>query len=118
MPNHVVHWEIAAKDAQKQLDFYSTLFEWKINATVPLRYAMVQTGEPGINGGIFAVGESGRPPITFYVQVDNLEECLAKVSQLGGKVMVQPTPVPGIGSMAMFQDPEGNAIGLFRYGYP
>jgi len=29
-------------------------------------------------------------------------------------VMVPPTPIPNIGAFAMFHDPEGNLVGLFK----
>ena len=33
---------------------------------------------------------------------------------LGGKALVPPTPIPGIGHFAMFSDPAGNNIGMFK----
>ncbi|MFQ5723234.1 MAG: hypothetical protein ACE5G6_01985 [Terriglobia bacterium] len=30
-----------------------------------------------------------------------------------GCASLPPTPIPGVGSMALFKDPEGNVIGLF-----
>jgi predicted enzyme related to lactoylglutathione lyase len=57
----------------------------------------------------------GMPPyVTFYVAVDDLGATLARVGDLGGTPLVPPTPIPGIGWFAMFQDPDGNVIGLLR----
>jgi predicted enzyme related to lactoylglutathione lyase len=28
--------------------------------------------------------------------------------------VMDPTPIPGVGDIAMFQDPEGNCIGLYK----
>lgn len=52
--------------------------------------------------------------VTIYVAVDDLEATLAKAKDLGGTSIVPPTPIPGVGAFAMFQDREGNAIGLLR----
>ena len=115
MGQPVVHWEIGAKDAQKLQDFYAGLFDWKIDSNNPMSYGMVSTGgQGGINGGIFAT--QGRMPayLTLYVQVDDLQAYLDKAVSLGGKAIVPPTPIPGVGSFAMFHDPEGNLIGLFK----
>ncbi len=114
MGHPVVHWEIGAKDAKKLQDFYAGLFDWKIDANNPMNYGMVDTGGEGINGGIFPT-EGGVPSyLTLYVQVDDLQAYLNKAESLGGKTIVPPTPIPGVGSFAMFHDPEGHLIGLLK----
>jgi len=52
--------------------------------------------------------------VTFYVQVDDLAAYLAKAERLGGKTLLPPMPVPGVGSIALFTDPESHIIGLFK----
>jgi predicted enzyme related to lactoylglutathione lyase len=74
---------------------------------------MVPSGEGGIGGGIMA-SPSGQPYVTVYVQVDDLSGYLAKAEGLGAKSLVQPTDIPGGGSFAVFQDPDGNMVGLFK----
>ncbi len=115
MGQPVVHWEIAAKDAGKLEGFYAQLFDWKISRHSP-DYGLVQTGgQGGINGGIFQLQE-GVPNynLTFYVQVDDLQAYLDKAEKLGGKTIVPPMPIPNTGYFAMFADPEGHTIGLFK----
>jgi uncharacterized protein len=48
------------------------------------------------------------PYVTVYVSVESLQETLENVAELGGRVLVQPTPIPSIGSFALFQDIEDN----------
>ncbi len=111
----VVHWEIMGKDAQKLQDFYGKLFDWNVDANNPMNYGMVNTGgEGGINGGIQAAPEGMSNCVTFYVLVDDLQAYLDKAGTLGGKTVVPPTPIPNIGSFAMFLDPDNNCIGLFK----
>src|SRR5438105_2833837 len=115
MPNPVVHWEIASKNAKQQQEFYAKLFDWKINADNPMNYGVVETGgSGGINGGIFAPNDPGPTWVTFYVLVDDLQAYLDKAESLGAKTVVPPMPIPGHGSCALFTDPEGNCIGLFK----
>ncbi|MFQ5912544.1 MAG: VOC family protein [Nitrospinota bacterium] len=116
MGQPVVHWEIAADDAKKLQDFYSGLFEWKIDSNNPMNYGMVETGgEGGISGGIYDNGGDKSRTLTFYVQVDDLEAYLKKAEKLGGKRMTDPTPIPGTGrAIAHFTDPGGNPVGLFK----
>jgi predicted enzyme related to lactoylglutathione lyase len=116
MAQPVVHWEIAAKDAKKAQEFYSKLFDWTVDANNPMNYGMVRSGggQGGIDGGIFAPGNGAPAYVTFYVQVDDLQSYLAKAESLGGKTVMPPTPIPNVGSIAMFSDPDGNFIGLFK----
>ena len=39
---------------------------------------------------------------------------LAQAQSLGGTPVVQPTEIPGVGMFAMFTDPEGHMIGMFK----
>jgi hypothetical protein len=111
----VVHWEIGARDGAKLQEFYRTLFDWKIQVDPQFHYGMVDTGgQGGINGGISTLPAEAHPYVTFYVRVDNLESSLAKAEGLGGKTIIPPTPIPGVGSIAMFTDPEGHCVGLFK----
>ena len=52
--------------------------------------------------------------MTFYVMTDDLQSTLDSAEQLGGKTVLPPTDVPGGPSIAMFTDPQGNAIGLLK----
>jgi predicted enzyme related to lactoylglutathione lyase len=49
-----------------------------------------------------------------YVQVDDVKAYLDKIGKLGGKTIVPPTDVPGMGQFAWFADVEGNVIGLWK----
>lgn len=115
MAHPVVHWEIAAKNYDKAASFYGQLFGWKIDKNNPMNYGMVDTGsKEGINGGIMAASGDIPNYLTIYVQVDDLDATLAQAARLGAQTVVPPTPIPGIGAFAMFHDPEGNLIGLFK----
>jgi predicted enzyme related to lactoylglutathione lyase len=116
MPHPVVHWEIAAANSEQLRDFYGQLFDWNIQVDPSLNYGMVDTGGGGINGGIFSTGDQMPPYVTFYVAVDDLPTYLEKAESLGGKTVVPPTEIPNIGHFAMFSDPSGNTIGLFKGG--
>ncbi len=115
MQNGVVHWEISSKDYKKAQEFYGKLFDWKIEEAPGMSYGMVgAAGERTIGGGIGPTQEGQQPAVTFYVMVDDLQAYLDKAVSLGGKALVPPSPIPGIGSFAMFADPDGVAIGLFK----
>jgi hypothetical protein len=117
----VVHFEVTGKDPQKLQGFYSKLFDWEINADNPLNYGLVnavangtEVGKGSIGGGVAAAQEGAPPSVTFYVQVPDLDATLKKVASMGGKTLVPPTEIPNLVTFAMFQDLEGNAVGLVK----
>ena len=102
MPNPVVHWEIAAKDAAKLQRFYSTLFAWDVCFRNPANddgdaspdYGLVESVGEGINGGIFQADGEVPPHLTFYVQIDDIKAYLEKAERLGGKTVTPPALLP------------------------
>lgn len=74
---------------------------------------MVPPAESGISGVIRPDRTGGNGHVTFYVEVDQIEDYLARVEELGGKTLVPPTRVTEFGlSFAFFTDPEGHLVGL------
>jgi uncharacterized protein len=118
MGQPVVHFEVIAKDAERARAYYSELFGWEIDADNPMGYGLVpregNTNPEGIGiGGGVGGGPEGYPGhVTFYVEVSDVEEALAKAESLGGTRVMGPTkPMEGI-EIALFKDPDGNVIGL------
>ena len=59
-------------------------------------------------------GHEGMPTwVTTHVVVDDLDATLAKVKDPGGTPLLQPTPIPGAGAFALFQDPEATPSASF-----
>ena len=82
MGHPVVHFEVIGKDGKKLQEFYSQLFDWKIDANNPMNYGTVEAQEGGIGGGI---AESATPLVTIYVQVVDLQASLSKAESLGSE---------------------------------
>ena len=116
MGNPVVHFEIGGKDAQKMREFYGELFDWELEVHDMMGgYTTAAVGEGGIGGGLVQCSPPMPPNYTaFYVQVDDVQAALDKAGSMGATTLLPPTPIPGIGTMGMFSDPDGNAIGLFK----
>lgn len=113
--NKVTHFEVLGKDAKALQDFYSQLFDWKVDANNPMNYGIVEGGDGGIGGGI-AAGENGQSHVTFYVEVADPQATLTKAEGMGGKTLMPPMDVPGGPQIALFADPEGHVIGLAKAG--
>lgn len=107
----VTHFEILGKEAEKLQTFYADLFSWDIDANNEYNYGSVPPEGNGIGGGI-AASDDGKPQTVIYVEVDAVQPYLDKAVSLGGKVIMERTPIPGMVIFAQFQDPEGNIVGL------
>jgi uncharacterized protein len=114
--NPVVHFEIGGADGARSQAFYADLFGWTVQAESH-GYGVVSTGSPdGIGGGIMQTPAGVPPWLTVYVEVDDAEKSLARAEELGGRRVMGPTPVEGLGDVAMFTDPDGNVIALLATG--
>lgn len=115
MGNPVVHFEIHADDLVRQKSFYADLFGWETGPeTSPFSYSMVDTrAEAGIRGGIREAAPGPRG-LTFYVQVDDLDEALVRAQRLGATTAIPATTLPRGGRFAVIHDLEGNELGLLE----
>ena len=115
MANSVAWFEITGKDADKLQRFYSEVFGWQYEqAPGPGKYGMVSGGNGGIGGGI-GEAQGGDPGhVTFYVEVDDPQGYLDKIEQHGGKTVVPVTEIPNMVTFALFADPEGHVVGIFK----
>ncbi len=49
-----------------------------------------------------------------YIAVDDVDAAVDRALELGGKVLLPPTDVPGIGRAAVLKDPQGAPFGIFK----
>jgi uncharacterized protein len=119
----VVHFEVIGQDGEKLRGYYSELFGWDIDADNEMGYGVVQregntnADGVGIGGGIGGPGPEGYPGhVTFYVEVPDVEEALAKAESLGGKRMMGPDEVMTGLVIGLFNDPEGHLVGVVSGG--
>src|SRR5262245_21432262 len=113
MPNPVIGFEIGVRNARLMQDFYSRLFGWQFTAN-DANSAEVETGGPGGIGGTFVRTDDGESYVTFTVKVTNLTDCLKAAEKMGATVITRPTKLPDGGGFAVFEDPEGNYISLYK----
>lgn len=123
MGQPVVHFEILGKDAERTQSYYSELFGWKIESLPfenPTSYGLVSREENlngdgvGIGGGVGNAPEGYDGHVTFYVEVPSVEDALAKAESLGGSRTMGPDQVPGGPVIGLFQDPDGNTVGVVQ----
>ena len=115
----IVHFDIGARQPARLKGFYENLFGWKIDALPGIEdYYFVETtgldGKKGIGGGISRRTSEAWSGITNFIGVLSIDAALAKVTELGGKILVPRRVITGFGYNAICSDPEGNVIGLFQ----
>jgi len=116
MSNRVIHFEIPCENPDKTMEFFKNVFDWKFQQFGEMEYWSVITGDeksPGINGGLMKRNDPMQP-VANSIQVNNIDEMIAKINNSGGEVVVPKTIIPTIGWMAYFKDPDGNIHGLFQ----
>ncbi|MGH3471777.1 MAG: VOC family protein [Nocardioidaceae bacterium] len=114
MHGDITHIDIPADDIQRARDFYSSLFGWNINEVPGYEgYPMWQAPNKISGGGITQrQGELAYP--RSYVEVDSIDDALAKVTAMGGKAVMAKTPISETSWYASFEDTEGNHLGLYE----
>jgi predicted enzyme related to lactoylglutathione lyase len=109
---------VIGKDWKALQDYYSQLFGWEIDADNEMNYGLIdRAGNQseagiGIGGGIAGGPEGYDGHVTFYVEVPDVEESLAKAVSLGGSRVFGPEKIMDSMILGQFTDPEGHVIGL------
>jgi len=110
----IVHVELPAADAKAAGKFYHDLFGWKVETDDKFDYVMFQP-QDGPGGGMAPLSDDVEPGDTVvYVGTDDIDATLAKAEALGASVVQGEMEIPGMGWLAVFKDPTGNRVGLWK----
>ena len=121
---NMAYFEVPVDSLTRAKKFYSEVLGWTFEKTktpVPMEYLEIHTG-PEQKNTINAGGMYQRTPemslkgIMNYVQVENIDQTLAKVEKAGGKIVGQKMEIPKVGFLAFIEDSEGNMFGLWQAG--
>ncbi|NOT38107.1 MAG: VOC family protein [Saprospiraceae bacterium] len=116
MSNRVVHFEIPCDNPEKTMDFFKEVFGWTFQQFVPEQYWVVITGDeksPGINGGLMK-RKDPKQPVSNSIDVADLDKAVTDIEKAGGKIVVPKMPIPAVGWLAYFTDPDGNIHGIYQ----
>lgn len=116
----IVHVEIPATDLKETSQFYADVFGWQISHSMESYPLFSAEGGPG-GGFVLLTDASTSGPVPFgigkplmHLATDDIEASLAEVEAHSGKTLRAKEEIPGIGWWAVFADPSGNPIALFR----
>jgi predicted enzyme related to lactoylglutathione lyase len=112
-----VFHELMTTDIEKAKEFYQKITGLTVT---PGPYPILTDGTQLVAGlvGPRAEGSgwpSGGPDAHWiaYIRVDVVDATAKKAEELGGKILLPPTEVPGFGRAAVLRDPQGAAFGIF-----
>jgi predicted enzyme related to lactoylglutathione lyase len=129
----VVHFEIPVDDRERASAFYRSAFGWEVTELPETGYSMLDTsaaaaratagsdadGAPSavgaVNGGMLQRDPHRTSPVVT-IDVDDIDEALRTVEELGGATVLPKQAIPGMGFTAYFSDSEGNVLGLWQNG--
>jgi predicted enzyme related to lactoylglutathione lyase len=114
-------YELMTTDTVAAKAFYSKVVGWGTQ-DVPMpgmTYTLLTMGEMRI-AGLMELTEQARkmgapPGWLGYVQVDDVDATTAQAKSLGGSVHMPPMDVPDVGRFSVIADPQGAALGLFKW---
>lgn len=116
MSNRVVHFEIPCDNPEKTMNFFKEVFNWNFQQFGNEPYWTVITGDeklPGIHGGLMQRRDPAQP-IVNSIDVASIDESIIKIERAGGTIVVPKMPIPTVGWLAYFKDPDGNIHGIYQ----
>ncbi|MGK9164709.1 VOC family protein [Inquilinus limosus] len=120
MPEHGTFcWnELNTRDPEAACDFYAKTLGWRFE-TMPMatggNYIIAKIGDRMVGGVLDIRGHAGMeevPPNWFaYIEVDDIDARVEAARQAGATVLRDIFEVPGVGRIAIIQDPTGAVAG-------
>ena len=110
---HFVWHDLMTTDTAAALTFYQGLLGWttEVQDMGSGPYTMVKAADKSFGG--VNQDDTGSPRWISYISVENLDDSVAKIKELGGSVH-ETLAVPGVGTMAYATDPDGAEFAPFQ----
>ena len=114
MSGKVVHFDIPIDDTERGVAFYTRAFGWAFERWGSTDYWTTEGGQGEGIGGALTKRDAEAPALVLYIGVDDIDDALAAVEAAGGRRLTDRMPIPTVGWMALFEDTEGNRLGIFQ----
>jgi predicted enzyme related to lactoylglutathione lyase len=113
----VVHFDLSADDPERAIEFYQSVFGWKIKKLESsAEYWHITTGDDdefGIDGGLVRRANPSDTTINI-IHIPSVDEFTTKVEAAGGKIIESKRAIPGAGYLVKCKDTEGNTFGILE----
>lgn len=113
--------ELITSDLESAKKFYGELFGWEFKETETIygnSYLLAMIGDKVVAGMLLREGnipDDVALQWDTYVTVDDVDASARKVLEIGGKVMLPPTDISGVGRFCVITDPQGVGFNLITY---
>ena len=119
MPATFRHFAINADDTGRAKTFYERVFGWRFDPWGPPDFYQVKNAGQGLLGAL-----QGRRELVPGVRmagfeasfgVADLKATIAAIEAGGGRIVMPPYRIEGVGELIYFEDTEGNLVGAMQY---
>ena len=119
MPATFRHFAINADDVPRAKRFYEDVFGWKFEPWGPPDFHRINNAGHELLGALQSRREL-KPGVRMAgyeatLGVEDLKATLAAVERNGGRILMRPYRIEGVGELAYVEDPEGNLVGVMHY---
>jgi predicted enzyme related to lactoylglutathione lyase len=113
------HFAINADDVPRARAFYESVCGWTFEPWGPPDFYQIKNAGEGVLGAL-----QGRRELVPGVRlrafeptvgVEDLGATMKAVEANGGKILMQPYRIEGVGELIFFEDTEGNMVGAMQY---
>lgn len=117
---NVMRWfAINADDVSRAKAFYEQVFGWTYEPWGPPGFYVVRNAGATFNGGLQGRRElkpgARMRGFEISIGVADIKALVGAVDAQGGRMVMPPMRVEGVGTLGYFEDPEGNLIGVCQY---
>ncbi len=113
------HFAINADDVPRAKRFYEDVFDWSFDPWGPPGFYQIRNAGQGFLGALQGrreiVDGAVMRGLEVTMGVDDLKSTMAAIEASGGKIVMPPYRIEGVGELIFFQDPEGNILGAMQY---
>jgi predicted enzyme related to lactoylglutathione lyase len=119
VPAKFCHFAINADDVPRARRFYEAVFGWTFDPWGPPGFYQIKNAGAGVLGAL-----QGRRELVPGVRmagyeatlgVEDLKATIAAVEAGGGRIIMPPYRIDGVGELIFFEDTEGNLVGAMQY---
>ena len=116
MASRFIWYELMTTDLEAGLDFYRSVVGWTAsphpgNEVGGKPYMILEASGRGVGGAMQLTdamcGGGARPGWVGYIGVDDCDGTARAIAEAGGRILMNPDDIEGVGRFAMVADPGG-----------
>jgi predicted enzyme related to lactoylglutathione lyase len=113
------HFAINASDVPTAQRFYRAVFDWGFTPWGPPGFFHIDSGDQRLQGALQQRRDlvPGQPVrgLEGTFAVPDVVAVRRAALRTGGRVLMEPTTIAGVGELVWLADPDGNVVGAMRY---